>query len=85
MRKMVASTTLELPYYKTIERQRGPGFGSLAQHILRTAIPFLRKDIVPAENRMGADLSDFAGLEFADVVTGKQISKLLLKALEDRH
>ena len=40
---MVASNTLELPYYKGIGRQRGRGFGALAQVIGRTAIPFLRK------------------------------------------
>ena len=45
---MVASNTLELPYYKGIGSQRGRGFGALAQVIGRTAIPFLRKYIVPA-------------------------------------
>ena len=53
---MVASNTLELPYYKGIGRQRGRGFGALAQVIERTAIPFLRKYIVPAGKRVGADL-----------------------------
>ena len=44
---MVASNTLELLYYKVIGRQRGRGFGVLAQVIRRTAISFLRKLIVP--------------------------------------
>ena len=37
---MVASNTLELPYYKHNGRQRRSGFGALAQVIGRTAIPF---------------------------------------------
>ena len=53
---MVASNTLELPYYKGIGRQRGRGFGAPAQFIGGTAIPFLKKYIVPAAKRVGADL-----------------------------
>ena len=69
---MVASNTLELPYYRAIGRQRGRGFGALAQVIGRTAIPFLRKYIVPAAKRVGADLLEFAVPEMADVVSGKK-------------
>ena len=68
---MVASNTLELPYYKGIGRQRRRGFGALAQVIGRTAIPFLRKNIVPAAKRVGADLLEFAVPKVADVVSGK--------------
>ena len=77
---MVASNTLELPYYKGIGRQRGRGFGALAQVVGRTATPFLRKSIVPAGKRVGADLMEFAVSEVADVVSGRKISKLLPKA-----
>ena len=77
---MVASSTLGLPYYKGIGRQRGRGFGALAQVIGRTAIPFLKKYIVPAAKRVGADLLEFAVPVVADVVSGKKISKLLPKA-----
>ena len=76
---MVASNTLELPYYKGIGRQRGHGFGAHAQVIGRTAIPFLRKHIVPAAKRVVADLLQFAVPEVVDVVSGKKISKLLPK------
>ena len=69
---MVASSTLELHYYKGFERQRGRGFGALAQGIGRTAIPFFRKYMVPAAKRMGADLLEFAVAEVADVVSGKK-------------
>ena len=79
---MVASNTLELPYYKGIGRQRGRGFGALAQVIGRTAILFLRKYIVPAAKRVGADLLEFAVPEVADVVGGgKKYFKTAAKSL----
>ena len=78
---MVASNTLELPYYKGIGRQRGRGFGVLAQVIGRTAIPFLRKCIVPAAKRVGADLLEFAVPEVADVVRGKKNFKTAAKSV----
>ena len=77
---MVASNTLELPHYKGIGRQRGCGFGALAQIIGRTAILFLKNFIVPAAKRVVADLLEFAVPELADVVSGKKNPKLLPKA-----
>ena len=76
---MVASNTLELPYYRGIGRQRGRGFGALAQIIGRTAIPNLRKNIVPAAKRVGADLLEFAVPVVADVVSGKKNFKTAAK------
>ena len=76
---MVASNTLELPYYRGIGRQRERGFGALAQVIGRTAIPFLRKYIVPAAKRVDADLLEFAVPEVADVVSGKKNFKTAAK------
>ena len=78
---MVASNTLELPYYKGIGRQRGLGFAALAQVIGRTAIPFLRKYNVPAAKRLGADLLEFAAPEVADVVSGKKNFKTAVKCV----
>ena len=78
---MVASNTLELLYYKGIGRQRGRGFGALAQVIGRTAIPFLRKYIVPAAKRLGSDLLEFAVPEVADVVSGKKNFKTAAKSV----
>ena len=69
---MVESNPLELPYYKSFERQRGRGFGALTQVIGRTAIPFLRKNIVPAAKRVGADLLEFAVPQVADGVSGNK-------------
>ena len=78
---MVASNTLELPYYIGIGRQRGRGFGAPAQVIGRTAIPFLKKYIVPAAKRVGADLLEFAVPEVADVVSGKKNFKTAAKSV----
>ena len=52
---MVAPRQVEIPFYRGIGRKRGRGFGALAQVIGRTANPFLRKYIVPAAKRVGAD------------------------------
>ena len=69
---MVASRQIEIPFYRGVGRQRGRGFGALAQVIGRTAIPLLRKFIVPAAKRVGAELLEFAAPEFAEVVSGKK-------------
>ena len=45
--KMVAPRQVEIPYYRSVGRQRGRGFSALAQVSGRTEIPFLRKYIVP--------------------------------------
>ena len=64
---MVASRQVEIPYYRALGRQRGRGFEALAQVIGRTAIPFLRKYIVPAAKRIGADMLEFAAPEIGEV------------------
>ena len=68
---MVASRELELPYYRGVTRQRGRGFG-VAQVIGRTAVPFVKKFIVPAARRVGADLLEYAVPEMAEVISGKK-------------
>ena len=78
---MVAENTLELPYYKGIGRQRGRGFGALAQVFRRTAIPFLKKYFVSAAKRVGADLLDFVVPEVADVASGKKNFKTAAKSV----
>ena len=60
---------VEIPFYRGVGRQ---GFDALAQVIGRTAIPFLRKYIVPAAKRVGGDLLEFALPENADVFSGKK-------------
>ena len=69
--KKVASRKVEIPFYRGIGR-RVQGFSALAQVIGRTAIPYLRKYIVPAPQRVGADLLEVDGPEVAEVVTGRE-------------
>ena len=77
---MVASRQVEIPYYRGAGRQPGRGFGALSQDIGRTAIPFLRKYIVPAARHVGADL-EFAVLELAEVVSGRKNIKTAAKSV----
>ena len=76
---MVASRGVELPYYKGLGRQGGQGFGAPAQVIGRTAVPFLKKYVVPAARRIGADMLGFAVTEFIDVVSRNQNFKAAAK------
>ena len=79
--KMVASRQVEIPYYRAVGRQRGRGFGALAQVIGRTAIPFLRKYIVPAAKRIGADMLEFAAPEIGEVISGRKSFKTAAKSV----
>ena len=78
---MVASRQVEIPYYRAVGRQRGRGFGALAQVIGRTAIPFSRKYIVPAPNCVGADLLEFAAPEIGEVISGRKSFKTAAKGV----
>ena len=81
---MVASRQVEIPFYGGIGRQRGWGFDALAQIIGRIAILFLRKYIVPAAKRVGADLFEFAAPDIAEVVSGGINFKTAAKSGRDR-
>ena len=74
---MVASRQVGIPYYGGVGRQRGRGFGALAQVIGRTAIPFLRKYIVPAAKRMGADILDLPHQRLESLLAVENISNRL--------
>ena len=79
--KRVASRPIEISFFGSVGRQRGRGFGALVQVTGRTAIPFLRKNIVPAAKRVGADLLEFAMPEIAEVVSGRKNFKTAAKSL----
>ena len=81
---MVASRQVEIPFCSGVGRQRGRAFVALAQVIGRTAIPFSRKYVVPAANRVGADLMEFAVPEIAKVVRGRKNIKTAAKSV-GRH
>ena len=78
---MVASRQVEIPYYRAFGRQRGRGFGALAQVIGRTAIPFSRKNIVPAAKRIGADMLEFAAPEIREVYSARKSFKSAAKSV----
>ena len=78
---MVALRQVEIPYYRGVGRERGREFGALAQVIGRTAIPFLRKKIVPAAKRVGADLLEFAVPEIAEVAGVRKNIKTAAKSV----
>ena len=78
---MVASRQVEIPYYRDGGRQRGQGFGAVAQVIGRTAMPFLLNYIVPAAKRIGAVLSKIAVPEIAEVVSGRKNFKTAAKSV----
>ena len=67
---MVADS--DLRYFRGYSRQRGRGFRALAQTIGRTSFPFLRRYVVPAAKRVGADLLDIAAPEIGNVLTGEK-------------
>ena len=79
---MVASKQVEIPFYKGNGRQRGLGFGELAQDIGRTAIPFLCENIVAAANVVGADLLELHAPEIAEVASGKKNFKKAVKSVK---
>ena len=78
---MVASRQVEVSFYRSVGRQRGQGFSALAQTFGRTAFPFLRKYIVPAAKRVGADFLELTVPEFAEVVNGRRNYKAAAKSV----
>ena len=78
---MVASRQVESPYYIAVGKQNGRGFGALAQFIGRTAIPFLRKYVVPAAKRISADMVEFAAPEIGEDISGKMSFKTAAKSV----
>ena len=78
---MVASRQVEIPNYRGVGRQRGRGFGALAQVIGKTAITFLRKFIVPAAKRIGADMLEFDAPEIGEVISGRKSFKSVAKSV----
>ena len=76
---MVAQNSADFPVFRGHARQRGRGFGALAQTLGRTAIPFIEKYIVPAAKRIGADLFEIAAPEIGEVVSGRKKTQNICK------
>ena len=77
---MVASRQVKIPYYRVIGRQRRRGFGALAQVIGRTTFPLLRKYVILAAKRIGADLLEFPATEIGEVISGRKSFKTAAKS-----
>ena len=69
LQKLVADS--DLPYFRGYSRQRGRGFGALAQTIGRTAI-FLRRYVVTATKRVAPDLIELAAPDIRNVLSGRK-------------
>ena len=78
---MFASRQIEIPFFGGIRQQPARGSGTLARGMGRIAISFLCKHIVPAANRVGADLLEIAALEIAEIVSGRKNFKTAGKSL----
>ena len=77
--KKVAQTSTDFLFFRGHARQRGTGFGALAQSFGRTAISFIKKYIVPAAKRIGADLFQIAAPETGENVSGRKKLKTFAK------
>ena len=69
---MVAQNSANFHIFRGHARQRGRSFGALAQTLERTAIPFIKKSIVPAAKRIEADLFEIAAPEIGEIVSGRR-------------
>ena len=58
---------------------------NVEEGLVRTAIPFIKKYIVPAAKRIGPDLFEIAAPEIGEVVSGRKNSKYLQKMLEQKQ
>ena len=67
---MIAQSSANFYMFHGRARQRGRrSFGALAQNFGRIAIPFNKKDIVPAAKRIRADFFEIAAPEVKEVVS----------------
>ena len=70
--EIVAQSSATFPVSHRHARQSGRGFEALAQTLARTAILFVKKNLVPAARRTRADLFVFAVPEVGEVVSGRK-------------
>ena len=77
----VASRQKEIPFYRGFGRHGERGFGALTQDTVRTAIPILRKYIVPASKRIVANVLEFVAPDTAEVVSGRKAFKTAARSV----
>ena len=80
--KMIASTQVEVPFYRSIGRQRGTVFGALAHLIGRTAPPFLRKFVFADAKRVVVYLLQSAVPGIAKAIRDRKLSRTAAKCLK---
>ena len=68
-----------MPHFSGHYRQRGSGFGALADGLGRFALPLARKFFLPAAKKIGSELLVKGAPELIDVVTIKKSPKQALK------
>ena len=69
---MIAQSQADFPVFQRHIRQLGRHFGAPAQTHGRTTIPFIKKYIVPALKRIGANLFEIVAPEIGEVVIGRK-------------
>ena len=70
---------VDMPYFQGTARQRGRGLGAVALRMGRTAIPLLKKYVLPAAKRIGREAIELAVPELMEVVAGRANPKAALK------
>ena len=75
----VAKNSANFHIFRGQARQRGRGFGALAQTLGRTAIPFIKKFIVSAAKKNGAGLFEIAASEIGENVSGQKKTQNICK------
>ena len=66
---------VEIPHYKGIGKRRNREFDALARIIRRKDFSFLRKCVVPAAQRVSAELMEIAAPEIEEDVSGRKSFK----------
>lgn len=70
---------VDMPYFKGSARQPGRGLGTMALKVGRTALPILKKYIIPAAKRFGKSLLENAGPEMLEIASGNVKPRQALK------
>ena len=69
---MLVVRQVEIPFHRDIGKQCGRGFPCTSSRCWENRNFFLRKYIVPAAKREGADSLEFAAAELAEFISGRK-------------
>ena len=69
---MAAQNSADFPFSRGHAAEHGRTFGALVQTLGRTAIFFIKKYLVPAAKKIGADLFQIAAPEIGEIVCGRK-------------